>query len=66
MVWVIAFGSPDNYTVDEYNFASNFITTYQISYTVTTPAAETIPIGLPADALLSWFLHRHLDSFIVT
>jgi hypothetical protein len=23
-------------------------------------------IGLLADALLSWFLHRHLDNFIVT
>jgi hypothetical protein len=33
---------------------------------VTTPAAETESIGLPADAQLSWFLHRHLDSFIVT
>ena len=34
--------------------------------TVTIPAAETKSIGLPADALLSWFLHRHQDSFIVT
>ena len=33
---------------------------------MTTPAAETKSIGLLADALLSWFLHRHLDSFIVT
>jgi hypothetical protein len=23
-------------------------------------------MGLLADALLSWFLHRHLDNFIVT
>jgi hypothetical protein len=33
---------------------------------VTNPAAETKSIGLLADALLSWFLHRHLDSFIMT
>jgi hypothetical protein len=33
---------------------------------MTTPAAETKSIGLLADAPLSWFLHRHLDSFIVT
>jgi hypothetical protein len=33
---------------------------------VTNPAAKTKSIGLPADALLSWFLHRHLDNFIVT
>jgi hypothetical protein len=33
---------------------------------VTNPAAETKSIGLPADAQLSWFLHRHIDSFIVT
>jgi hypothetical protein len=35
-------------------------------YTVTTPATETKSIGLLAIAPLSWFLHRHLDSFIVT
>jgi hypothetical protein len=33
---------------------------------VTNPAAETSSIGLLADAQLSWFLHRHLDNFIVT
>ena len=33
---------------------------------MTTPAAETKSIGLLADALLSWFLQHHLDSFIVT
>ena len=31
-----------------------------------TPAAETKSIGLLAFAQLSWFLHRHLDSFIMT
>jgi len=34
--------------------------------TMTNPAAETKSIGLLADAQLSWFLHRHQDSFIVT
>jgi hypothetical protein len=33
---------------------------------MTTPATETKSIGLPADPLLSWFLHRHQDNFIVT
>ena len=33
---------------------------------MTNPATETKSIGLLADALLSWFLHRHLDSFTVT
>jgi hypothetical protein len=33
---------------------------------MTIPAAETKSIGLLADALLSWFLHRHLDNFIMT
>jgi hypothetical protein len=33
---------------------------------MTTPAAETKSIGLLAGAPLSWFLHRHLDSFIMT
>jgi hypothetical protein len=35
-------------------------------YTMTTPAAETKSIGLLAYVLLSWFLHCHLDNFIVT
>jgi hypothetical protein len=33
---------------------------------MTNPTAETKSIGLPVDALLSWFLHRHQDNFIVT
>ena len=33
---------------------------------MTTPAAETKSIGLLADAQLSWFLQRHIDSFIMT
>ena len=33
---------------------------------MTNPATVTMSIGLPAHAPLSWFLHRHLESFIVT
>jgi hypothetical protein len=33
---------------------------------MTNPAAETMSIGLLANASLSWFLHRHLDYFIMT
>jgi len=33
---------------------------------MTNPAAETKSIGLPANAQLSWFLHRHQDNYIVT
>ena len=33
---------------------------------MTNPATVTMSIGLLADALLSWFLHRHLDNFILT
>ena len=33
---------------------------------MTNPAAVTKSIGLLAFALLSWFLHCHLDSFIMT
>jgi hypothetical protein len=35
-------------------------------YTVTNPATKTMSIGMLADALLLWFLHRHLDNFIMT
>ena len=33
---------------------------------MTNPAAETKSVGLQAFAQLSWFLQRHLDSFIMT
>jgi len=66
MVWVIAFGSPDNSVIDPKVYAIKFNPTYQTFGTVTIPAAETKSIGLPADAQLSWFLHRHLDSLTVT
>jgi hypothetical protein len=51
---------------DEEHFASNISATYQILCSGITPAAETKSIGLPASPQLSWFLHRHLDNFIVT
>ena len=35
---------------DEKLYVSNITTTYQVFSTVTTPAAETKSIGLPADA----------------
>jgi hypothetical protein len=66
MVWVIAFVSPDNFVIGPKVYASKFNPTFQNFGTVTTPAAETKSIGLPAIALLSWFLHRHLDNFILT
>ena len=38
----------------------------KILCTMTYPATETKSIGLLANAQLSWFLQRHLDSFIMT
>jgi hypothetical protein len=66
MIWVIAFGSPDSSVIWPKVYASIFKPIYQTFGTMTTPAAETKSIGLPADAQLSWFLHRHLDNFIKT
>jgi hypothetical protein len=43
-----------------------FKRTYKTFGTVTNPATETESIGLLAFAPLSWFLHRHLNSFFVT
>jgi hypothetical protein len=40
--------------------------TYLAFSTVTNPATETKSMGLSADAPLSWFLHRHLDYFIIS
>jgi hypothetical protein len=65
MVWVIAFSSPDRFVIGPKVYVSKINTTYQTFGTMTTPATETKSIGLLADAQLSWFLHRHLDSFIV-
>jgi len=43
-----------------------FIPLIETCATRTGPAAKTESIGLQADARVSWFLLRHLDSFIVT
>jgi len=66
MVWVIAFGSPDSFVISPKVYARKFNSTYQILCIMTYPATETKSIGLPAGAQLSWFLHRHLDNFIMT
>jgi len=66
MVYVIAFGSPDSFVIGPKVYVSNLNPTYQTFGTMTTPAAETKSIGLPANAQLSWFLHLHFDNFIVT
>ena len=66
MVWVIAFSSPDSLVISSISLCEKIRPTYQTFGTLTTPAAVTKSIGLLADAQLSWFLHRHQDSFIVT
>jgi len=66
MVWVIAFGIPDSFVIDPKVYGSKIKTTYLTFGTMTTPAAWTESIGLPAYAQLSWFLHHHLDNFILT
>ena len=67
---VVAYGrrsrQPGQFVIAHKVYASKFKSTYQTLCTVTIPAAETKSIGLPADAQLSWFLHRHLDNFIMT
>jgi hypothetical protein len=66
MVWVIAFSSPDNFVINPKVYGSKFNPTYQTFGTMTNPFTETKSIGLLAYAPLSWFLHRHLDNFIMT
>jgi hypothetical protein len=66
MVGLIAFGSPDSLVVGPKVFAGKFKATYSTFCTVSNPAAETKSMGLPSDALLSWFLHRRLYNFIMT
>jgi hypothetical protein len=65
MVWVIAFSSPDFFVIGPKVFAINIFSTYQNFGTMTNPAAKTKSIGLLAIATLSWFLHHHLDNFII-
>jgi hypothetical protein len=50
MVGLIAFGRPDNSIIGPKVYGSKFKPTYQTFGTVTTPAAETKSIGLPANA----------------
>ena len=50
MVGLIVFGRPDSFVIDPKVYASKFKPTYRTFGTVTTHAAETTPIGLPADA----------------
>jgi len=40
MLKLIAFGSPEKYSIDEQNYARNFILTYQNMCTGITPASE--------------------------
>jgi hypothetical protein len=63
LVGLIAFVSPDTFVINPRVFESEFKATYHILSTVTIRATVTKSIGLPADAPLSWFLHRHLPIF---
>ena len=47
-------------------FVRKFIPTYQNFYTGNNPAAETKPIGLPADTQAARVLQPNLDNFIMT
>jgi hypothetical protein len=51
MVWVIAFSSPDNFVINPKVYAIKFNPTYKPFGTVTTPAAGTKSMGLPAELL---------------
>ena len=66
MVWVIAFSSPDSLVISSISLWYQNYSHLSKFRTLTNPATVTMSIGLLADALLSWFLHRHLDNFIVT
>jgi hypothetical protein len=54
MVWVIAFSSPDSYSISSKNLCEKLHHNLLILYTVTNPAAETKSIGLLADASAGW------------
>jgi hypothetical protein len=66
MVWVIAFSSPDSLVISPISLSDWNHFHLSKFRTETNPAAETRSIGLLANAQLSWFLHHHLDSFILT
>jgi len=52
MVWVIAFGSPDNFVMGPKVYVSEINSTYQAFGSGTNPATVTKSMGLPADALV--------------
>jgi hypothetical protein len=63
MVGLSAFVSPDKFSTTPMSIT--IIYTHLLSFcTVSNPAAVTKSMGLPSDAPLSWFLHRHLPVFI--
>jgi hypothetical protein len=66
LVGLIAFVSPDNLVINPKVYESMSFITYYNFGTVTIPATVTRSMGLPAFALLSWFLHHHLDNFIIS
>jgi hypothetical protein len=66
LVGLIAFGSPDRFVISPRVHNSEFKATYQSFGTLTIAATVTKSMGLPADPQLSWFLHLHLDYFILT
>ena len=59
MVGLIAFASPDKSFITPKSITIIY-THLSNSCTVSNPASVTKSTGLSADALLSWFLHRHL------
>ena len=62
MVGLIAFASPDKSSITPTSITIIY-THLLYFYTVSNPASVTKSMGLSADALLSWFLHRHLPTF---
>jgi len=64
MVWLSAFGRPDNSVIGTKFYASKFKPTYQNSGTTITPATKTKSMGLPADAHVSRFLQSNLQSLL--
>jgi hypothetical protein len=61
MVGLSAFVSPDKSVITPMSITINY--THLLNFcTVSNPAAKTRSMGLPSDALLSWFLHRHLPT----
>jgi len=66
LVGLIAFVSPDSLIISPKVYERKLFITYHILGIVTIPAIVTRSIGLPAIALLSWFLHHRRDNFIIS